>query len=778
VTETPVAPRRVFGRIAVWVLEHRRATVLLLLMVYAAVLAGGVRLQVDFSARAFFGTDDPAAATLDRFVEEWGTDDGTLLVLVDGQGRDLLRPDRLELIEEIGGAIEALPGVAEVLSISTVPYLHSPAEGHLISAPLRETLPVGEGGAAARVEGRTAWRDRLLATSQLVPTLLSPDGHIAAMLVDFDIDTDDIGELRPVVFAVNEVLEEHDGRLEMRFLGAGVPAIRANMIHSIQRDQLILAPASLLLMGALLLLLFRCWHGVLIPVVSAGSPALLLLGILGWTGEPIGLINQVYLVLIPVIAVADSIHLVSRFHEEARRLEPGVRRIDADLRRRALVRSADAIGLACLLTTATTVVGFLSLMAARMTILRSFGGYAAVGLTLAYLGVLIQIPLMLSTVRSIPRKRRSRSGFNPVDQILLRCANVSISRPSRILALVALGCGLCVALGSRVVVDNWLTGSLPVDDPAVRANVLADGELAGVISLQFDLEGPMDDPELLRALHGLEVLAGEQPHLRAVRSPATFVALAHDFLFGERRIPEGGRRIQRLLLVLEGEDLMSELMSLDRSRGRIQMHTVDPGGRAFERLATELQLRVQEALEGLPVELRMTGTPYVAYRGINHLTTDLRNSLLLAFGLIALILGMLFGSLRILGLALVPNALPLLGGYALMGLTGWILDPMPAVLFTVALAIAVDDTIHLLVRYREERRLGVGLDEAIRDSVLHTGRAVVVTSIILMGGFFVDSFASFPANAIFGRLGVAVIFVALLCDLFVLPALLVRFGRR
>jgi len=112
-----------------------------------------------------------------------------------------------------------------------------------------------------------------------------------------------------------------------------------------------------------------------------------------------------------------------------------------------------------------------------------------------------------------------------------------------------------------------------------------------------------------------------------------------------------------------------------------------------------------------------------------------------------------------------------------LGLMGWLLDPTPAVIFTVALGIAVDDTLHLLIRYREELGKGRTVDEAIRLAVLHSGRAVVITSVILAFGFGINTLSSFTATQTLGYLGATVIVTALMSDLFVLPALLKLWGR-
>ena len=112
-----------------------------------------------------------------------------------------------------------------------------------------------------------------------------------------------------------------------------------------------------------------------------------------------------------------------------------------------------------------------------------------------------------------------------------------------------------------------------------------------------------------------------------------------------------------------------------------------------------------------------------------------------------------------------------------MGFMGWLLQPSPALVFTVALGIAVDDTIHLMVRYREELDKGATNAQAIRLAVQHSGRAVAITSLVLCVAFGVNMLSAFDQMAVLGALGATVIFTALLCDLFVLPALLKVAGK-
>ena len=263
-----------------------------------------------------------------------------------------------------------------------------------------------------------------------------------------------------------------------------------------------------------------------------------------------------------------------------------------------------------------------------------------------------------------------------------------------------------------------------------------------------------------------------------VLSPTTYLRTLHRAITGQDGLPQSREAVAQLLLLGEGNPgLQSVLEVNDLARGRMTLRVVDGGGNYFIAVAQRIQDHLDAELKGQAITARVTGTPWIAYSGINKVTEDVRNSLALAFVVIAIIILVLFRSLRIALLCLIPNALPLVVGYALLGALDWPLDPTPAIVFTVVLGIAVDDTLHLMARYREELRRGQPHQEAIRHSVLRTGRAVLITSIILCVGFGANGLSSFPSMVVMAAVGAAGIWTALCSDLFLLPALLSLFAK-
>ena len=765
-----------FQRLSQFVLSRRLLVACVLGIVVLGSTAGAARLQADFSAMAFFGGGDPAVDELTAFKERWGKDDAIILVVVtaaDG-APDLLTGARLRAVHDLTERLDADRGVAAVHGLTTTALLRGDP-GVIDVSPIVDRLPPGD--------DLGDLRGRILADDLLVPTFVSAAGDALSLAVELDVDPDDIGQLRPAVLSLREVVDTWSAErgAGLSLSTAGIPAVRTDFFQLILADQQKTVPLLMAVLALLLLGIFRRIHGAVAPGVAALVPAVMVFGVMGWLGEPIGILNQSYFTLLPVIAVADAIHMVSRFHEEVRRRVGPGEVPSAEVRSAAIRTAMAAIGGACFLTSLTTAVGFASLSAASMPILEGFGLYAALGIVFAYGTVLLLIPLMLSLSRgSVPEAGRP-DNLTPVDRWLIACANLSIRRPA--LVLLAFGAVLATSVwfGRLVVVDNTLTGLLSPDHETSVAGRLADDRLGGILGAEIDLAGPagaMKEPATLQALERIDRWAMQQPEVRAVLGPSTWVRSLKEALTGEAGIPDSRAAVSQLLLLAEGDGRLEQLISFDADRGRMTIRTRDDGGNAFEAFMVRLRPVVEAELAGTGVTPTLTGTPYVAYRGINRVTSDMRDSLLVAFLTITVIIALLFRSITIALLALLPNAMPLVVGYGVMGLMGWELDPTPAVVFTVALGIAVDDTIHLMVRFREERAAGGGLHDSIRDAVLHSGRAVTMTTVLLCIGFGLNAVSSFPSMQILGILGAVVIGVALLGDLFLLPALLVLAGPK
>ena len=735
-------------------LRRRSLALAGLALVLVVALLGLLRLRVDFSSTAFYGDDSAEARRFAEFLDRWGADDDTVLVLVHPIAGDdpvgVASPERLAVLAELADALAAADGVARVSSITALP---------------------------------PGWTARERTSLPFVPALLGVDDQATVIAVELGFSSDDVMRTKAAVDRLAPVLAAHDPALAAVGLTrelAGVPAIRASFFALVVHDQAIFVPLSLALIGLALALVFRRVHGVVIPAVAAAVPTLILVGVMAWLGEPIGLLNQAYFTLIPVILVADAIHLVARFHEELGVVEGspddwGPR--DLDRKRRAIVRAGARVGLACVLTSVTTAVGFASLAAARMPILRGFGLFAALGIGLGLVVVLALVPLLLDFVDPDTRPV-ALPGLAPVDWMV----GLATRRPGLVVAATLAALAAAWVPARSVEIDNRLTGLLDDDHPTSLASARIDRELGGVLGLEFELTAPpgvdLRDPTWLATAHDFERWLAAQPEVRSVEGLASLLAGAPALLGRPAALPGSRAEVDARMLALADRVPLERWVDGEGRHLRIHAGLPDAGGRGFLEFADRAELELQRRLAGTAVEAHATGTPRLAYAGVNRITHDLRTSFALVFVVVLVLIAALFRSPWPALAAILPNAVPLVLGYATVGLVGEPLDPLAAVILTLALGIAVDDTIHVLVRTREELDRGEELGAAIRDAVRHSGRVVAVTSVVIAGGLALNGLSAFPPLQMLGLLGAVVLTLALLTDVLLLPALLQLLGGR
>lgn len=717
-----------FGRLAALVLRHRPAVFVAVAAALVLAAFGASRLRIDLSSSAFYGDGEQASARLAAFTERWGHDDGTAVVVVEAIEGDVLSHARLDAVRALADELRQRPEVARVDAITDHPASAAVAKG---SRPARQWLH----------------------TAPIVPLLLAPDERTTAVIVRLAFGSDELERTTLAMTAIEAVVAARAGELGLRMSVGGVPAIRAAFAKDVLRDQRRLVPACILLVALLLgVLLRRVWQ-VAIPLVLALLPTFVLAGAMGLAGAPIGLLSQGYFTLVPVIAIADAIHLVMRAGELAR--------IDHSDRDRIVVDASQRVGLACFATSATTAIGFASLSFSSMPMLRAFGLWAAGAVMLAWVVLLVVGPLLLSLVEDL---RGDTRAVSRLDDVLVRATAISRRRPRAVLFVALAVTGAALWRARDVPVDNRLSDLVDARTNAARASTTIDAELGGVLSLELELvgaPGSFATPEGLAALDALEGWLAQQPEVRTVIGPATLLRASGASTADPEALERGLRR-------LGDAGLRADVLDDAAEHARISVRIPDHGGIAFAALEARVLARARE-LEG--VSATVTGTTALAYHGVNRIAGELRTSLVGAFVVVTSFVALAFRDLRLGIASLVPNGVPLALGYAAIATLLGRFDPLGGIVLAVALGIAVDDTIHLVARAREAAREHPESD-ALAAAVRGSGSTCTITSLVLASGLGLFLFSSFPPLRVLGGLGATVILTALVCDLWLLPAML------
>lgn len=351
------------------------------------------------------------------------------------------------------------------------------------------------------------------------------------------------------------------------------------------------------------------------------------------------------------------------------------------------------------------------------------------------------------------------------------------ANPLATLGVTALLTAAAATIGLKVQTNSGLLEMYREGMPTWHAIHLSEQELAGVIPVMVHVQGEpgqMLEPDVLSALDEIEATVSSAAPVRWTASPASVVRALHQTLTGEQALPQTPALISQEVLLAEisGDRSLDAVLSADRSQARVLALLTDAGGRVFVPMRAELQAAADAAFEGTGATASVTGDGFLAASGVDRLITDLLASLGLVFGIITLTFAVLLRDMKLALVAAVPNLVPLVFTLATLVAMGADLQTSNVVSFTVAVGLAVDDTIHFLVRYKQERMAGRRVDEALRRTTLGAGHAIIVTSVLLIVGFGVLATDDLTSTRHFGVLSSVTMAAAVLGDLFLLPALL------
>lgn len=759
----------IIERLATWVTTNQTKTFVLLgLVILCAGIVAGVRgVPTEFSPQALFRTFEAQQAIDARFVSHFGSTDNVAVVIV--QADDVLSRNALNYTHALSQTLADKPYAdrVESVTISALPRAGAPGE-LLVDAPIR--------GDEVDEDEAQALREALVDATLFDGTLISDDRDTAVVAVFLAPGTEPLAELQEIIRDMNGVLDARPPPAGVTAEVGGLPYTRVYMVECFMRDQSVLIPLASAVCMLLLFLTFRWLPAVIFPGIAVGFTGALLVGGMALVQEPFNIINQVVPTLIIVIGISDSVHLISRYQEEIN--------AHGD-RKKAAQRTLVTMAAACFLTSFTTAVGFGSLVVSKTQILARFGVTAAIAVLLAYVVTVLLLPPALSLVQ--PSSKASATQQGRVEQLSVATVGLALRHPWWTLISTVCLCAVAGVFAASLRIDTTLLETFPENDPVAAQTRMLESELNGVLPLEVSLRaeesGQFDDPDLLNGIATVQRWLRTEDQVLETRSYGdilheAWAAYADDP--SKRDTPFTSRaQVAQLASLLEGgrPDPIAPYVTPDRRNLRVNVQLRDDGSVATLALAGRLMDQLETHLAGHDITIELTGDAYSGSLGIDSLVRDMAKSLSLAFVIIFGIMTVLFRSVRVGLISMPANALPLLFTAAYMGVQDIPLNTSTVIIFSVSIGIAVDDTIHVLARFREERALGLTIDEALLAAARGSGRAIIVTSVMLGAGMLMMLFSAFMPIRLFGELIFVTLIACLVGDLLLLPAMLKLFAQ-
>jgi predicted RND superfamily exporter protein/CRP-like cAMP-binding protein len=598
--------------------------------------------------------------------------------------------------------------------------------------------------------------------------LISTDGRTTALTLVLENGAD----TQLVVQRVRRMLE--DAPADLKLYQIGMPLVSEALARFTEKDFFRLPPITFLIIAVILFYLFRRLKYILIPLACVGLALVWTFGLMAFLKIPLSMLTMIVPVFLVAVGTAYCLHIVSEYLENIKATDS-----PCDATRQTF----DNMALPTLLAVLTTVIGLGSLLANRITAIREFAIFSCFGMVSILVIVLTFLPAVLSFMPLSFKRAGRQSDPNPfLTSFIDKIVDLNLKHQKIVLPIIGAGVLLCLIGIFRIQVETNPVGYFKEDAPVKRNFIDIYQELSGSFPINIAMDGSaadfFEDPknlaDIARLQQYLETLKGIDKTLSFADYLKLINYVLNRFEPGHYRLPQEGFEVRMALnnfKTILGEDIFSRFMKADLSKTNIMLLTHLSSSRKFLQLRKNILAFVKQNFSR-DLEWEVTGLGIVIAASSHQLTIGQIKSLSITMILVFGIMFILFMSAKVGMIAILPNLFPIIINFGIMGWLGIELSMATSLIASIAIGLAVDDTIHYLVKYNREFKMDLDDKRAIRDTLHHVGKPIIFTTITLCAGFSILLFSSFKPTAIFGVMMIITSLSALVGDLILLPSLI------
>ncbi len=573
----------------------------------------------------------------------------------------------------------------------------------------------------------------------------------------------------------------------MGYLAVGNPWMMDFFNKVVLQEMAMYSVLSMVLILAVLWLVVGSLPGMIWPTVIVGVGIIWTLGLIGWSGIAVNMLINIIVFLILTVGIAASIHILSGYKQYR---QGGLEHQDA------MRKTMRKTGLPILLAAITTIAGMLSMLVVPIAPIQAFAGFAATSVVVTFVLTLIYLPVGMHYWAPKVTSKSGEIKIRPIDQKLQDGLMViydwGLNYPKRIIFIFIVVSAIGLAGIPKVFIDTNITTMIK-EGPGLRLALREiDGNFGGTSTAEILIDSGSPDgiknPQLLKAIDVLEqkILNGRPDLVSKVDSVVKLAKRSYQNMTdgsGENYIiPNDPDVLSQTLFSFESADSATRKLFVDDEWqvARLTISVLTKGSTQYATFTEEINVWMDESFADIRAQnpdfkTSVTGSVPLMMTMMEFISNAQVKSYVLVIAVIAVLLLLIFGSLKFGAMAMVPNIFPII---MLMGVTGWAgiaLDMDTLLVMPLAIGIAVDDSIHFLTHYRTELLSGKNSKQAIKSSLKHVGQAMVYTSIVLSLGFLVFLLSVHQGLSNFGILAAIAMFTALLADILLLPAMIYVF---
>ena len=790
-----VRSERKFESFSDLIFENSKKIIVAILLLVLAFASQLPKLTMDTSTEGFLHKTDPMRVAYDEFRDQFGRDEKLLIAIKTDNIFDL---GFLKKLEKLHKKLEnELPYIEEVNSLINARNTYGNQDS-LVVEDLFEELPKTQSQInpqKQRALNNPLFKNLLYSEDQTFTTIVidtqtysSFDVNGDLIVVDEEDEFEDSetfsepqlylsdAENTVIVRKTQEIIKDFQADNFDTYL-TGSAVIAGTLKQSMQADTKSFIQKMMVMIIIVLALLFRRVSGVFLPLVSVIFTIVVTLSLMSITGTPFTIVTQIMPSFLLAVITGGAIHLLAIFYKDFGKTS----NVKGSLRY-AMGHS----GLAIVMTSVTTAAGLWSFSFSELSPVADLGVFASSGVLIGLLFTLVLLPALISSIKiKVKSSKSDAQEHTTMDKALLGISHIATGYPKTIVAVSSIMIVMAIFFASQLKFSHFPLLWFPQDHPSRVATETVDDKLKGSITLEVIVdtgkENGLYDPTILNKI---ETVSG---YLDSIQTQDYFVGKTLSLVdvvketnkaLNENRsdfynIPQDRDLIAQELFLFEnsGSDDLQDFVSSDFSKARITVKVPYVEAMKYNQMIAQIQTKLDQEFDGV-ASVSLTGISTLLAIIMQKSIYSSAISYAIAFGLISVMMIVLVGSVKIGLISMIPNMLPILFLSTVMVIFDMPLDMFTMLIGAIALGLAVDDTVHFMHNFRRYELEFNDVDKAVRLTLMGTGRAIVVTSIVLSVGFLVLLFASMSSMFNFGVLTATAIFIALMADFFLVPAIM------
>lgn len=759
------------------ILRNRPAILVIIGLLTVFMGWQGSKIQMSYEMARMLPKDNEYTIEYEDFKKQFGQDGSVIFVAIEDP--DLFKIDHFNKWYDLSYELLEFDGVQEIISVAR---LYNLIRNDSLKKFDFLNIVAEKPGSQQELD---SIKDVIYSLGLYDGLLFNKETGVSLMMITLTKEILNTKARIPLIKNIKEQIYGFGEQFDLDIKYSGLPYIRTVTSKKVQDELLLFVVLSLVIASVLLFLLFRTGRAVLFAMIVVIIAVVWVLGTISLFGYKITILTGILPPLLIVIGVENSIFLLNKYLSEYREHGNKIK---------ALSRMISRIGNANLLTNATTATGFAAFIITSNELLIEFGIIASINILVTYLLSLFLLPILFSFFPVPSQKHMKHLEKGPISKIVDKVIAIVINKRPVIYVIT-----ITAVVGGLIGITMLKTTGNVVDDISKKDKLYKDmifleKNFKGVMPLEITINTHKNRGILrlstLRKIDQLQDTLATYPEFSKPLSVVEVVKSAKQaFYRGNPKMYEMPNNQEKNFILsyvpeLSGgkekkSSILDSFVDSTFSTTRVSIQMANIGTNDIERILTDLKPKIDSIFPPDKFEIHLTGTSVVFLKGTNYLVKNLFMSLALALVVITLLMALIFSSARMILISLVPNLIPQIMTAGMMGYFDISIKPSTILIFSIALGISVDNTIHFLSRYRLQLKHN---NWKIRESVLgalkETAYSMIYSAIVLFFGFYIFTLSSFGGTEALGYLVSFTLVIALLSNLFVLPSLLLMLDKR